>query len=137
MSDLIKDSIDQAQNIALAGMKGGYEIGKRESAAKLAEKDAAIGELCEALRDRHGHLLSETEINYWKEWLQDIDVLRLMALQFLRAQEVLAKHAPVLPNLHSHHDRADFHDDKADGRPDMHVSTGPDNLGFDGKPVIR
>ena len=28
-------------------------------------------------------------------------------------------------------------DDKADGRPDMHVSTGPDDLGFDGKPVIR
>jgi len=117
MSDLIKDSIEQAQNIALAGLKGGYEIGKRESAAKLAEKDAAIAELREAL-DHHGRLLSETEINYWKEWLQDIgkmevtppgcNVLCLMALQFLRAQEILAKHAPILPNLHSHHDHAEL-----------------------------
>ena len=84
-----------------AALQEGIRIGKRESAAKLAEKDAAIGELCEALRDRHGHLLSETEINYWKEWLQDgCNVLCLMALQFLRAQEVLAKYAPILPNLH-------------------------------------
>jgi len=125
MSDLIKDSIDQAQNIAFAGMKGGYEIAKRESSAKLAEKDAAIADLVAVLQRIAAGAVPVVGAS--------TSYTDCMAF----AQAALAKHAPILPNLHSHHDRVDFHDDKADGRPDMHVSTGPDDLGFDGKPVIR
>jgi len=91
MSDLIKDSIEQAQNIAFAGMKGGYEIAKRESAAKLAEKDAAIAELCEALQEC---------IEYVPERSRPV-LLRI-------ARSALSKHTPILPNLHSHHDRAEL-----------------------------
>jgi len=131
MSDLIKDSIDQAQNIALAGMKGGYEIAKRESAAKLAEKDAAIAELVEALHPFAIEFEIADAAGELQHWPPN-EVKNCEA-----AWRAIRKHAQIMPNRHSHHDRVDFHDDKADGRPDMHVSTGPDDLGFDGKPVIR
>jgi len=36
----IKDSLDAAQNIALAGMKGGYEIAQAENAAKIAQLES-------------------------------------------------------------------------------------------------
>ena len=109
MNDLIKDSIDQAQNIALAGMKGGYEIATRESAAKLAEKDAAIAELREAARfvvDNLPGALSNAlgRTSYDTGW--QASTLAERELSNLRT--VLARHAPILPNLHSHHDRAEL-----------------------------
>ena len=34
-------------------------------------------------------------------------------------------------------DAAEWHDDKSDERADRHISTGPSDLGADGKPIIR
>jgi len=34
-------------------------------------------------------------------------------------------------------DAAEWHDDKPDERADRHISTGPSDLGADGKPIIR
>ena len=102
MSDLIKDSIDQAQNIALAGMKGGYEIAKRESAAKLAEKDAAIAELVEALHP----FAIEFEIADAAGELQHWPPNEVKYCE--AAWRAIRKHAQIMPNRHSHHDRAEL-----------------------------
>ena len=34
-------------------------------------------------------------------------------------------------------DAAEWHDDKPDERADRHISTGPNDLGFDGKRIMR
>ena len=77
-----------------AALQEGIRIGKRESAAKLAEKDAAIAELSEqikmAIHAFNNHALGDLS----------------MALD--RAGGLVAKHAPILPNMHSHHDRAEL-----------------------------
>ena len=75
-----------------AALQEGIRIAKRESAAKLAEKDAAIADLHEALKlvlleCRPGQLSGDVRAN---------------------ATSALARHAPILPNLHSHHDRAEL-----------------------------
>jgi len=34
-------------------------------------------------------------------------------------------------------DAAEWHDDKPDERADHHITTGPGDLGFDQKPILR
>jgi len=84
------------QQAYAAALQEGIRIGKRESAAKLAEKDAAMGELCEVLR-----ALVELDDG-------DRPGLWPFAIDFENARAALAKHAPILPNLHSHHDSAEL-----------------------------
>ena len=79
-----------------AALQEGIRIGKRESAAKLAEKDAAIADLVALLqRIAAGTVPAVGASTSYTD---------CMAF----AQAALAKHAPILPNLHSHHDRAEL-----------------------------
>jgi len=93
---------DNTNEVYRAALQEGIALGKREIAAKLAEKDAAIAELVEALRpfaiqfeiaDAAGELQhwSPNEVKYCEA-----------------AWRAIRKHAPILPNLHSHHDRAEL-----------------------------
>lgn len=84
-------------------LREGIALGKRESAAKLAEKDAAIAELVEALREIQDDC--ETVARDESITVAERRTWRVIAH---KCNNAATKHAPILPNLHSHHGRAEM-----------------------------
>ena len=101
------DTIKDHQAAYSRGLQEGIRIGKREQAASVNELVEALGAVLD--NDYAGALdISSNDPS------------------LVRARVVLAKHAP-----------RETHDDKPDGRPDMHVTTSPSDLGADGKRILR
>ena len=105
------DAMQDSQATYARGLKEGIAIGKREQAA-------AMTILTEGLH----RILSMNYSEYRESALQNA--------QFFAASALDLVEKGIVPPSESH-------DDKQDGRPDMHVSTSPSDLGADWKAVIR
>ena len=103
------DAIQDSEAVYARGLKEGVAIGKREQAIAVAELLAEVMNIARAKRYDRAFFDDDSAFADW-------------------AQSRCRQHCPP---------QFEWHDDKPDERADRHISTGPSDLGADGKPIIR